>query len=444
MCAVYLKLTIISTTNNTHLESSDLVLSANLVARKARHQKVFAGAKVLSKILPIFGAVKNSVAGVKASRHISGASASTKLFRSYSVAVVALLVIGAINPENVYSQSSAYAPALDGVAEYYDGGSLLASDDGYIPKINPQTELADRTSTNGKLIHEVASGETISTIAEEYGLKTNTVLWENGLSSTSTLKIGQQLAIPPVDGISHVVDKSEDVKKIAMLYGVDANAVIKQNQLGADAKLTSGQLLFIPGAKPLPVDTTGSADRNAPSRAESFNRINSTVRINTALNPDAAVTRGAVRTKSNIGSSQLVAGSDIGSSSDATPVGGKLLIFPTIGKITQGFHAGHYAFDIADRAQPPIWSAADGIVVKASSGTWGGGYGNHVIIDHGNGLKTLYGHMEYLSVSEGDHVTRGQVIGKMGHTGNVRGVTGIHLHFEVIQNGVKKSPANFF
>jgi murein DD-endopeptidase MepM/ murein hydrolase activator NlpD len=86
----------------------------------------------------------------------------------------------------------------------------------------------------------------------------------------------------------------------------------------------------------------------------------------------------------------------------------------------------------------------EGTVIKASSGTYGGGYGNHVIIDNGNGIKTLYAHMEYLSVSVGDHVTQGQVIGKMGRTGNVRGRTGIHLHFEVIQNGVKKSPGNYF
>ncbi len=71
-------------------------------------------------------------------------------------------------------------------------------------------------------------------------------------------------------------------------------------------------------------------------------------------------------------------------------------------------------------------------------------YGNYIIIDHGNGLQTLYGHMEYLAVSQGDHVTQGQVIGKMGRTGNVRGRTGIHLHFEVRVNGVKKNPGAYF
>lgn len=400
------------------MESSDLVLSANLAARKARHKRVFTGTKTLIALLPSFGTTKDA-SETKSPRRVSSVSASTKLFRSYSVAVIALLLIGAVNPENVYSQSTRYSSTLDGVQDYYDGGSLMTNEDGYIPKINPQTELGDRTTTNGKLVHEVVSGETISTIAEEYGLKTNTVLWENGLGASSKLKIGQKLIIPPVDGVSHTVDKGESVTKLASLYGVDANAILRQNQLSADATLTAGQGLYIPGAKPLPV-------RNDLSRTGTSTRIN------------------AAGTKINVGSNQLVTGSTIGSESDAKPVGGKMMIFPTVGTITQGFHAGHYAFDIGNRSKPPIWAAADGVVIKASSGTWGGGYGNHVIIDNGNGIKTLYAHMEYLSVAVGDHVTQGQVIGKMGRTGNVRGVTGIHLHFEVIVNGVKKVPSNYY
>lgn len=393
------------------------MLSANIAARKARHKRVFAGAKAFSKLLPTFGFAKEAAAGEAkaAPRRVSSVSASTKLFRSYSIAVAALFVIGAINPENAYSQNSYYAPSLDGMEQYY-ADTLMTSDDGYIAKSNPQTELADRSAMNGKIIHEVESGETISTIAEEYGLKTNTVLWENDLSATSTLKIGQRLVIPPVDGVTHVVDKGQDIKKIASLYGANADAILKQNRIDATANLKVGEAIFIPGAKPLPV-------REGSARVESSSRI---------------------KGKSNVGSTRLVSGSEIGADSKASPATGKMMIFPTRGKLTQGFHPGHYAYDIADTSKPPIWAAMDGTVIKASSGTWGGGYGNHIIIDHGNGLKTLYGHMEYLSVSVGDHVTQGQVIGKMGRTGNVRGRTGIHLHFEVIQNGVKKSPGNYF
>ena len=116
-------------------------------------------------------------------------------------------------------------------------------------------------------------------------------------------------------------------------------------------------------------------------------------------------------------------------------------IRPTQGKITQGYRAGHYAYDVADASRPPILAAAGGTVIKASSGTWGGGYGNHIIIDHGNGYQTLYAHCEVLYVNAGDVVTQGQVIAKMGDTGRVYGRTGIHLHIELSYNGQKLNPS---
>lgn len=394
-------------------------ISLNLAARRARHKRVFAGAKTLVRFIPSFfqSAAKDVELKVP-SRRVSNLSASSRLFRSYSVAVLAVFVIGSINPANAYSHNSFYAPELEGVDQYYYGGDglLLATEDGYIPKVTPQTEFSDRSSMNGRIIHEIESGDTVSTIAEEYGLKTNTVLWENGLSSSSTLKVGQKLIIPPVDGVTHIVEKGQDVKKIASVYGISEDSIIKQNRLEEGAGLNSGEAIFVPGAKPLPV-----LERTTPSR------ISSSTRVGT-----------------NVGSAAVVSGAAIGAASADTPAAGKSMIWPTRGKITQGYKPGHYAIDIADVSKPPIFAATSGTVIKASRGTWGGGYGNHIIIDHGNGLKTLYAHMEYLSVGVGDTVSQGQVIGKMGRTGNVRGRTGIHLHFEVIQNGVKKSPSAYF
>jgi murein DD-endopeptidase MepM/ murein hydrolase activator NlpD len=94
----------------------------------------------------------------------------------------------------------------------------------------------------------------------------------------------------------------------------------------------------------------------------------------------------------------------------------------------------HEGIDIAAGSGSAIRAAGDGVVKKAS---WYGGYGNAVIIDHGKGVQTLYGHASKLDVREGERVRAGQVIAKVGSTGDS---TGPHLHFEVELDGKKVDP----
>ncbi len=230
--------------------------------------------------------------------------------------------------------------------------------------------------------------------------------------------------VPPVDGVTHTVKKGENVDLIAKQYGVQADTIKRQNGLVAST-LNIGQNIYVPGGKPLVIDqpSVSAGYRTTPARVGTPSRINNVV----------ASSGGAILPNSN----------DV-------PIGDKPFIYPTRGRITQAYHKGHYAIDIADSSMPPIWAAGSGTVIKAVSGCatvshgCGGGYGNHIIIDHGNGLQTLYGHMTYISLKNGDSVSRGQVIGKMGRTGNVRGRTGIHLHWEVRKNGVKQVPSKYY
>jgi murein DD-endopeptidase MepM/ murein hydrolase activator NlpD len=101
---------------------------------------------------------------------------------------------------------------------------------------------------------------------------------------------------------------------------------------------------------------------------------------------------------------------------------------------TQRFHAG---VDIDGACGQPIWAADDGRVISAG---WNGGYGNAVIIDHGRGVATLYGHQSSVAVSSGASVNRGQTIGYVGTTGLS---TGCHLHFEVRINGNPVDPVPY-
>lgn len=105
-------------------------------------------------------------------------------------------------------------------------------------------------------------------------------------------------------------------------------------------------------------------------------------------------------------------------------------IQPTSG-LNWGILHAHNAVDIANVCGTPVAAAADGIVVAADQGGWNGGYGSYITIEHPNSTRTKYAHLQKVDVATGDEVRQGQVIGEIGNTGYVHGVTGCHLHFEV-------------
>ncbi|MBD3330739.1 peptidoglycan DD-metalloendopeptidase family protein [Candidatus Peregrinibacteria bacterium] len=299
--------------------------------------------------------------------------------------------------------------STDYISSYALPGDILVSDDdGYLVKINPQTNDSNRIGLTDFAVHTVESGESLSVIAARYDVSMETVLWENNIRNANAIRSGQKLLIPPVDGISYKVGSGDSVDKLAEKYDIESQAIIAHNNL--DGNIIKGQNLFLPGAKPIAPPVTVAVDSRSTSTA------------------------GYVR---------AVDYSSVPAASSA-PATDAIFIYPSRGKITQGYKAGHYAIDIADTSRPPIWAAGAGTVTKVSTGTWGGGYGNHIIIDHGGGLKSLYAHLDSVNVSNGQWVNQGDVIGIMGNTGRVYGVTGIHLHWEVILNGVKQNPNNYY
>jgi len=99
----------------------------------------------------------------------------------------------------------------------------------------------------------------------------------------------------------------------------------------------------------------------------------------------------------------------------------------------------HSGLDFASPTGTPIYATADGVVSESSFDD--GGYGNHVIVNHGYGYETLYGHMVRIKARRGERVKRGQVLGWVGSTGKS---TGPHLHYEVIRNRQKINPVHYF
>lgn len=350
-----------------------------------------------------------------------------KILRQTVVLAVALIVVTSIAPRSILETGF--------TAEYFGDDSdfvqeeeeltlppFLMNEEGFVLKTSPATEDVSRIGFTDSVQHTVQSGETLSGIAALYKISVKTLLWENNLYENSTLRIGQTLIIPPVDGVTHTIaGKNETLASISKQYGVDVKLIKEHNNLESDT-IAKGQKLFIPGGKKKEaVIIARSGARSGGGRGASS--------VNTF-------------------DSKLVM------SSGATPEAGKELIFPTTGKLSQGFRAGHYALDVANSAKPDVWAAAPGTVTSAKGGCvprevridrgCNGGYGNVVIVDHGGGLQTLYAHLETVYVSDGQKLERGQAVGKMGSSGRTYGKTGIHVHFEVYDNGVKKNPANYF
>lgn len=344
-----------------------------------------------------------------------------KLVRQTIAISVAILVITSVAPHSILETGFTAEFFGDDTDFIEESDELilppfLMNEEGFILKPSPSSEDVNRIGFTDSVMHTVVEGDTLSGIAHLYGISVKTLVWENNVSETSSLKIGQTLVIPAIDGVSHLVaSDKETLSSLAKSYGVEEALIKEHNQLEGDL-IQKGQKLFIPGGKkkePVIARTGARAGRS----------------VNT-FDPKLVM------------------------SSDSEPREGKSLIFPTNGRLTQGFRGGHYANDIANSAKPDVWAAAAGTIVVSTGGCQprdvqvnrrcNGGYGNFAVVDHGNGLQTLYAHLETIYVNEGQLVGAGQALGKMGNTGRSYGATGIHLHFEVVDNGVKRNPAKYY
>jgi LysM repeat protein len=319
---------------------------------------------------------------------------------------VLAFVIGSVLPPYIPKD----AIALEGQEVPADAPQFLLVEDGFLMKSSSLTQQGSRRAYAEGLIHVVASGESVESIAAKYNIKPETVRWANKLETGAGLKPGQQLIILPVDGVLHTVTRGQTLTRIAELYDIPPAEISAQNNVQGGFIL-AGQELIIPNGKPIVAKPTVIATTPPGTK------------------PPAGTTPVRTPPKSP-GQATGV---------QATPTLGVLQMPCNSCTYTQYFHPGHYAVDIQQKGGGPIFAAEGGTVIRADTG-WNGGYGNVIEIDHGNGLVTLYAHNKELYVKVGDSVARGQEIAYMGNTGRVYGQTGIHTHFEVRVNGVKKNP----
>lgn len=229
--------------------------------------------------------------------------------------------------------------------------------------------------------YEIEEGDSMESIAQDFGVSVETLLGVNSLSQKTKLKPGDKLIILPVDGARHMVKPGETLSSIAKTYKAEEDRIIAFNNLPANALIKAGDVLIIPGAQfHVPI-----SPKHAPA-----------ISIPASQLPNLTGYYGL-------------------------PTAG--------GKITQGLHP-YNAVDVGGRAwcNTPLYASAAGTVIVADDKGWNGGYGKYIKIAHDNGTITLYAHASQLLISQNQFVNKGQIIALMGSTGNS---TGCHVHFEV-------------
>ncbi len=348
-------------------------------------------------------------------------SRSPRLFTGISWGVTILIVISLLGygfwRANPFSVSAAAAtatpPGGKAVTAVPIGGKVIILPTALAPAGEAQAivrQVVLKTDIQSKFSYAVSEytvqpGDALFSIAAQFNIKPETLLWANSSvlqDNPDNLLPGQQLVVPPVDGVYYQWKEGDTLQSIAANFKANVNDIL--NWPGNDIDLTNptikaGTYVMVPGGQRALVDWIRPQVARGPSGTAGLN---------------GATCSG--------------------------PIGSGNFIWPTQNHYLSGynFSSTHLGIDIAAGLGAPIVAADAGVVVVAGWNT--SGYGNVVMIDHGNGFLTVYAHLSQINVVLCQGVARGQLIGLAGATGNA---TGPHLHFEIRYNGGYLNPWSY-
>ncbi|MEA3376312.1 MAG: peptidoglycan DD-metalloendopeptidase family protein [Chloroflexota bacterium] len=325
------------------------------------------------------------------------------LSRVSAHAAVLLVAITGISLSTVEwsAQTASSSPSLStpssaiGEEGHSGGGKPLAvssisgsTSDVVFRQAQPQTTIPKRPRLR-VVTYTVQVGDTIQSIATQFGLDPTTIMWANPAieDAPDLLQIGQQVVILPIDGVYHRVAEDDTLGSIAEMYEVEPEAITscEYNDLGDPGRpIEQGEYLIVPGGeKPYEPKVVTAYTGSVPEGARGTGRFQ----------------------------------------------------WPVLGRITQDYWYGHRAIDIGAPTGSAVLATDGGFI--SFVGWTDVGYGYLIVVDHGNGFATYYAHLSNIYVVEGQAVERGKVIGAVGNTGNS---TGPHLHFEVRRHGSQQNP----
>lgn len=302
---------------------------------------------------------------------------------------------GSNNLKTSSSASDIDLPAIPTPGNNFENGIIRLVD---VHTIIPSRPRVDVTT------YTVEQGDNLFLIADKYGLKPETVLWGNYevlRDNPQMLKPGQELVILPTNGVYYQWAEGDTIEAVAKFFKVEPKAILEYpgnrffNDLTAanQPEIPVGTWVIIPGGKRVLKDWGPPAI--------------------TRKNPAAAAYYGSGYC------GKIYEGS----------IGTGTFIWPTTGKTISGYDYSpsiHPGIDIGGSTGNAVYATDSGVVVFAGWSEYG--YGNLIVLDHGNGWQSAYAHLSAVSVICGQSVAQGTMIGALGSTGNS---TGPHLHFEL-------------
>lgn len=318
--------------------------------------------------------------------------------------VIAAIFMLSVKPAATVSTPNIQAePAVTVSLPPLDTIPAASSQSDGIPRYIQLKTILPETPDNKVIEYVVKRGDSPWSIALKFGRKPETILWGNPQlnAAAGSLKAGDTLKILPVDGVLHIAQEGDTLEKLESLYGVPAQEIFEYTgndfDLTQPPQLKKGQQIIVPNG------------------------------VSSILWYEAQVP-GVAQGGSGGGSTMSVP--NLGSGYFSWPVNGYVL--------TQEYWSGHPGLDLSTDFRQPVFASDSGTVIF--SGWDDTGYGYFVIIDHGNGYKTTYGHNEANLVSVGQTVVQGQQIAESGNTGNS---TGNHIDFRILYNGVFLNPLQY-
>ena len=272
----------------------------------------------------------------------------------------------------------------------------VIEDIAFVPAAVPQTFVGRRPEHQFQT-YTVERGDTPNGIADKFGIQATTLLGGNPLLSqeSSLLQTGVTLIILPIDGVLHDVQPGDTLDSIAAQYSVPVETIIgyAPNNLEFPYRLFPETQIMVPGA----------------------------VRDIFVWTPPTLASVRSSREGSGV--TPVI----VGTGTYIYPVGSR--------NFSQYFWYGHPGVDIALPEGTAVVASDTGTVTFAGWNIYG--FGNLIVVNHGNGYETFYAHLSGISVVPGQIVYQGNVIGSTGNTGNS---SGPHIHFEIRANGVQDNP----